>query len=105
MRVPVAVSQIVVAEGRTGLLCVELVDALAVDGLVLINLPTDQVSKDLLSGVELPSLVLQEHPARWPEEYPLGAGVELHLMSQVDARRVDNRLLRKIRGWIKRRFA
>lgn len=96
---------IVIAEGRTGLLCVELVDALSVDGLVLINLPTDDVSKDLLAAVELPSLVLQEHPARWPEEYHLGGGVELHLMSPVDIRRADNRLLRKIRGWFKRRFA
>ena len=80
-------------------------DQLDVDGLVLINLRADDVERDMLQAVTLPSLVLQESPNTWPRENPLGPDVELHLLSRVDARREDNRLLRKIRGWFKRRFA
>lgn len=95
---------VVIAEGSTGLACVDLLEELALDGLVLINLPAQGVPHDLLQSVALPSLVLQENPRGWPKENPLGPDVELHLLAKVDARREDNRLLRKIRGWFKRRF-
>jgi hypothetical protein len=95
---------IIIAEGQLGESCVMALATLGVDGVVLINLPTQGVPRDLLEAVELPTLVLQVSPNRWPKEHRLGADVELHLLSGVDARRQDNRLLRKIRGWFKRRF-
>lgn len=96
---------VIIAEGAIGEICVSLRDRLDVDGLVLINLQADSVERDMLRAVTLPSLVLQENPNYWPKENPLGPDVELHVLSRVDARREDNRLLRKIRGWFKRRFA
>lgn len=80
---------------------------IAVDGLVLVNVPESSVefpTAALLADLAAPALLLQEHPYDWHQQDPLGADVELHRLPPGDARREDNWLIRKIRGWFKRRF-
>jgi hypothetical protein len=100
---------VVITEGATTHWAASAVGSIAVDGLVLINVPQSSAefpaAVTLLGALTLPSLVLQEYPYDWHKEDPLGDDVELHLLPPGDARREDNRLIRKIRGWFKRRFA
>lgn len=99
---------VLITEGAATPWAVAVADQAAVDGLVLINVPqgaTETAAAGaLLGGLALPSLVLQEYPHDWRQEDPLGADVELHLLPPGDAGRDDNRLVRKIRGWFKRRY-
>lgn len=86
---------------------------LQTQGLVFINLPLAaevaasplQTAQKLKAFVELPlaSLVLQEFPNQWPLQQPLAADVELHLLPRASAGRSNSRVLRKFRGWLKRR--
>jgi len=101
-------SLLLITEGAATHWAASVADQVAVDGLVLINVPESSIDfpapSTLLGDLTLPSLVLQEYPRDWRQEDPLGADVELHLLPRGDAGREDNRLIRKIRGWFKRRF-
>lgn len=94
---------VLVAEGPVAAEVARRAGDLQVEALVLINVPRRELEPNLMRDLALPTLLLQEHPHRWPVEFALGTDVELHLLSPVDPRRADNRLLRKIRGWFKRR--
>lgn len=77
---------------------------LDVDGLILLNLSVTPVNTTLLKDMTTPTLVLQEQPANWQKKYPLADGVELQQLPRSYPRQEDGRLLRRIRGWLKRRY-
>ena len=114
---PAAEKLFVVCEAQA---CMHLVNAapnLTATGLVFINLPYEGVSSTgsrsvpksvreelaVFKQVPVASLILQEFPYRWPVQQPLGADVELHLLPKSSARAKNGRVLRKLRGWLKRR--
>lgn len=77
---------------------------LNVDGLVLLNLPVTRASRNLLAEITTPTFLLQEHPAYWQKSDPLTDDVELQQLPRSYARPSDGRVLRRIRGWINRRY-
>ncbi|XOV84218.1 MAG: hypothetical protein ACFHXK_03670 [bacterium] len=100
---------VLLCEGST---C-EALRNLEVDGAsarIYLNLPlseTAQVSlayRNSWQAAAQPTLILQEFPQGWPEQLPLLAGYELHLMPAATAPRLDATVERKIRGWFKRRM-
>ena len=74
--------------------------------LVCVDVPVDglplQVRQRLqpLVDVKVPTLVLQHAPHRWPAHQAVGKEVELHLLPRLSG---QDRLLKRIRGWLKRR--
>ena len=80
------------------------VSDLSLDGLVLLNLSVTQANRTLLKGMTTPTLVLQEQPAYWHKEHPLADSVELQQLPRSYPGQNDGRLLRRIRGWFKRRY-
>jgi len=77
---------------------------LDVDGLILLNLNVTPANTTLLKDMTTPTLVLQEQPAYWQKKYPLADSVELQQLPRSYPRQEDGRLLRRIRGWLKRRY-
>ncbi len=77
---------------------------LGLDGLILLNLTITQANKKLLKDVSTPTFLLQEQPATWGEKHPLADNVELQQLPRSNPRQDDGRLLRRIRGWLKRRY-
>ena len=58
-----------------------------------------------LSQLALPALLIQESPLGWNRDLGLGPGVELQQLPPGTAAREDDRVLRRIRGWLQRRVA
>jgi len=79
-------------------------------GVVFLNVPytantriaADQ--RDLWQAQRMPVLVLQEHPNNWPHEIALAVGFELHLLPMGNAESQNSKVMRKLRGWLKRRL-
>ncbi|MEM7096787.1 MAG: hypothetical protein AAF541_00900 [Pseudomonadota bacterium] len=116
---PVAERLFVVCEGPA---CFKIADAVssaadpnapASEGLVFINLPvegyvgaTPKAVKEQLqvfTKLGIASLILQEFPRQWPVQQPLAADVELHLLPRTSQLKKNSLILRKFRGWLKRR--
>ena len=107
---PVAPRLLVICEGKACLSVAQDADSLGATGLVCVNLPArDNSSRRVmaqlepLKTIEMPSLVLQEDPLGWPRYQPVGADVEMHLLPRGHAGRANSRVLRQLRGWLKRR--
>ena len=85
----------------------------AMNGLVFINLPVEhsegatpksvREQLEVFTSLGIASLILQEFPRQWPVQQPLAADVELHLLPKTDRVKKNSRILRKFRGWLKRR--
>ena len=93
----------------------QVVDGLQVDpaeiaGTVFINVPltddsvVDPEDKARWRNMASPGLILQEHPQGWPAALELATDVELHLLPMGRQTRQNSRILRNLRGWLKRRL-
>lgn len=79
-------------------------------GSVFINVPYTEHTRlnpnqrDVWQAQSMPILVLQEHPFAWPRELTLAVGFELHLLPMGNAHAENSRILRKLKGWLKRQL-
>jgi len=99
----------VVVEGGAGHLVLPRASRLNSDGFVILNLPlprtSGQASRNALSVMQAPSLLVQESPLDWPEDQALGPGVQLLRSPPGHSGRDDDRVLRRLRGWLQRQAA
>lgn len=78
-------------------------------GVVLLNLPPSVPDTadvpGLISEMKGPLLIVQESPRDWRNDYPLPAAAEIHRLPPGTPNREDDRVLRRIRGWLERTFS
>ena len=104
--IPEAPRFLLVAQGQACLNVVAQLSEIQPFALVCVDTPVNgqplQVSQQLqpLVDVTVPTLVLQHAPRRWPPHQAVGQDVELHLLPRLNG---QERLLKRIRGWLKRR--
>lgn len=95
-----------------GAICLDVIDSVPTEilGSVFINVPLADDSTvappDLgrWRNMTAPGLILQEHPQSWPPAVELAEDVELHLLPMGRRDLQNSRVLRKVRGWLKRRL-
>ena len=79
-------------------------------GLVFLNVPyaddtrLTKGKRESWQQLKIPSLILQEHPFGWPRDLALPVGFELHLLPMGASGQKNSRVMRKIRGWLKRQL-
>ncbi|MBV1905951.1 MAG: alpha/beta hydrolase family protein [Pseudomonadales bacterium] len=79
------------------------------DPIVLVNFSStaryipDNPTISLITAMTTPGLILQEHPFGWSRDDLLNENIELRVLPRGNAMH-DQRLLRIIRGWLKRRL-
>ena len=99
----------VVVEGGAGRLVLPLASRLSSDGFVILNLPpprtSGHASRNALSVMQTPSLLVQESPLGWPEDQAVGPGVHLLRLPPGHSGRDDDRELRRLRGWLQHQAA
>ena len=100
---------VVVVEGGAGHLVLPLASRLRSDGFIVLNLPlpvtSGRASREALAAMQGPSLLVQEYPLGWPQDQALGPGVELRRLPPGHGGRDDDRVLRRLRGWLQRQAA
>ena len=100
---------VVVVEGGAGHLVLPLASRLQSDGFIILNLPllttSARQSRHALAAMQGPSLLVQEFPLGWAQDQELGSGVELRRLPPGHGGRDDDRVLRRLRGWLQRQAA
>lgn len=76
--------------------------ALVGAGLVLLNQPPPRATDGALSVLQIPTLVLQVLPHRYPAGYPLAQAVELRQLPRVSPRQPKSLVVRQVQGWLRR---
>lgn len=74
---------------------------LASAGLVLLNQPPPTATDGALSVLQIPTLVLQVLPHRYPAGYPLAQAVELRQLPRVSPRQPKSLVVRQVQGWLR----
>lgn len=74
---------------------------LASAGLVLLNQPPPTATNGALSVLQIPTLVLQVLPHRYPAGYPLAQAVELRQLPRVSPRQPKSLVVRQVQGWLR----
>lgn len=101
---------VVVCEADACLGWVAAEGALGTVATVYLNLPVQpgyrlhEVLKRSWPKVEPPGLVLQEFPRKWNYKLALAGDFELHLVPKARSDLTNSMVMRKLRGWLKRRL-
>ena len=70
-------------------------------GLVLLNQPAPTTMDGALAKLEVPTLVLQVLPNRYPAGYPLAEAVKLRQLPRVSPRQPKSLVVRQVQGWLR----
>lgn len=101
---------VVVCEADACLGWVAAEGALGTVATVYLNLPVQpgyrlhEVLKVSWAKVEPPGMVLQEFPLKWDYKLALAGDFELHLVPKARSDLSNSMVMRKLRGWLKRRL-